>query len=339
MPAIGGGGFIPANLTNPLTGLAFAEPSLAERRPMAIKITNSPDYVRPQSGLSLADVVYEYYIEWGDTRFIAVFYGNDAEMVGPVRSGRFFDEHILRMYHAYLVYKFSDPREKEYFYSSDFAGFLVVPGFTSCPPFQVGKYARDSYNNIFFNTTKFADCLARDGQDNSRQALRSGFFSQLAPMGALVVNRVYTRYSAYSYNYWEYDPATHKYFRFQESQDNIKQQLPAYTPLTDALTGLPVTADNVIVVFVPHIFANENQADDEVYHIDPIDSGQAFVFRDGSAYPARWYRIDIDQPLLVTSLTGSPIYLKPGRTFFQVIGETSTYSQNGTDWSFNFLTP
>src|SRR5687767_1955906 len=98
-PAIGGGGFVPANLTNPLTGLAFADPSLAERRPMAIKITNSPDYVRPQSGLSLADVVYEYYIEWGDTRFIAVFYGNDAEQVGPVRSGRFFDEHILRMYH------------------------------------------------------------------------------------------------------------------------------------------------------------------------------------------------------------------------------------------------
>jgi hypothetical protein len=338
-PAIGGGGFVPAHLTNPLTGLAFADSALAERRPLAIKITNSPDYVRPQSGLSLADVVYEYYIEWGDTRFIAVFYGNDAEQVGPVRSGRFFDEHILRMYHAYLVYKFSDPREKEYFYSSDFAGFLVVPGFTSCPPFAVGKYARDSYNNIFFNTTKFADCLASSGGDNSRQVLHGGFFSQLAPHGALVVDRIYTRYSAYSYNYWEYDPATHKYFRYQEAADNVKQQLPVYAPLNDALTGLPVTADNVIVVFVPHIFANENQAEDEIYHIDPIDSGQAFVFRDGSAYPARWYRTDIDQPLLVTSLTGAPIYLKPGRTFYQVIGETSTYTQNGTDWSFSFQTP
>ena len=69
---------------------------------MVIKIANSPDYIRPQSGLSLADVVYEYYIEWGDTRFIAVMYGNDSPMVGPVRSGRYFDEHVARMYHAFL---------------------------------------------------------------------------------------------------------------------------------------------------------------------------------------------------------------------------------------------
>jgi hypothetical protein len=338
-PAVGGGSFLPANPTNPLTGLPFSDAALAERRPMAIKITNAPDYVRPQSGLTLADVVYEYYIEWGDTRFIAVFYGNDAEMVGPVRSGRFFDEHVLRMYSAYLVYKFSDPREKEYFYSSDFAGFLVVPGNGSCPPFAVGKYARDSYNNIFFNTTRFASCLARAGLDNARQSLRNGFFTQLAPESALTVRRVYTRYSAYSYNYWEYDPGTHKYFRYQESVDAVRQRQPAYAPLTDALTGLPVTADNVIAIFVPHTFVNENQAEDEIYHIDPIESGQAFVFRDGYAYPARWYRTDINQPLLITSLNGTPIFLKPGRTFYQVLGESSTYTQQSTDWFFQFQTP
>src|SRR5688572_23272367 len=52
------------SINNPLTGLPVNIPSLLERRPIAIKVGNSPDYVRPQSGLSLADVVYEYYIEW-----------------------------------------------------------------------------------------------------------------------------------------------------------------------------------------------------------------------------------------------------------------------------------
>jgi hypothetical protein len=343
-PAIGGGGFVPGNLTNPLTGLPFADPALAERRPMAIKITNAPDYVRPQSGLTLADVVYEYYIEWGDTRFIGVFYGNDAKIAGPVRSGRFFDEHILRMYNAYLVYKFSDPREKEYFYSSDFANYLVVPGISACPPFFVGEYARDSYNNVFFNTEKFGACLEKTGLDNSRPPLRNGFFSPLAPASALVVNRIYTHYSAYSYNYWEYDAATHKYFRYQEAHDEYDPERgrrfpPVYAPLTDAATNLPVTTDNLIVIFVPHTFANQNQADDEIYHIDPIDSGQAFVFRDGYAYPARWYRTDIDQPILVATLNGTPIFLRPGRTFFQVIGESSTYTQKDNDWFFQFQTP
>ena len=53
-----------------------------ERRPLAIKVANYPRYIRPQSGLTLADNVYEYYIEGGLTRFIAVFYGNNSEWVG-----------------------------------------------------------------------------------------------------------------------------------------------------------------------------------------------------------------------------------------------------------------
>lgn len=325
---------------NPLTGLAFPDPSLAERRPIAVKIANSPDYIRPQSGLSLADVAYEYYIEWGDTRFIAVFYSNDARMAGPVRSGRFFDEHILRMYHAFLVYKYSDPREKQYFYSSDFAPFLTVPGNTSCPPFFVGKYVRDNYNNVFFDTSRFAACLAkRTDVDNARQQLRSGFFSDEPQPAQLTGQRIYTDYSAYSYNYWEYDPATHRYFRYQEANDLVKQKPRAYAPLSDALTGLPITAENVVVIYAPHTFANQFEEEDEVYRIDPVSSGQAYVFRDGLAYPAQWYRIDIDQPLLLTDAAGVPIYLRPGRTFYEVIGESSTGMQAGDGWHFTFQTP
>ncbi|MGZ9224716.1 MAG: DUF3048 domain-containing protein, partial [Anaerolineales bacterium] len=73
---------LPASL-NPLTGLLPSDASLMERRPLAIKVANYPRYVRPQSGLTLADTVFEYYIEAGLTRFIAVFYGNDSEWVGP----------------------------------------------------------------------------------------------------------------------------------------------------------------------------------------------------------------------------------------------------------------
>jgi hypothetical protein len=90
-------------LLNPLTGLPAADPALLDRRPLAIKISNYPRDIRPQYGLNEADVVFEYYIEWGYTRFIGIFYGNDATQIGPVRSGRYFDEHITRMYQAYYV--------------------------------------------------------------------------------------------------------------------------------------------------------------------------------------------------------------------------------------------
>jgi hypothetical protein len=284
-------------------------------------------------------VVFEYYIEWGDTRFIAVMYGNDSPMVGPVRSGRYFDEHVARMYNAFLVFKFADPREYSYLKNSTLNEFLVVPGNTKCPPFYYGYPKREEYNNYFFNTLEWAGCAAHKGLDNSRQNLRNGFFSEEIPESALQVKRMYFHYSNYNYSYWEYDAITHKYFRYQESRDMIKGRTEAYAPLIDAQTNMPVNADNVVVLFVPYTFANPGNAHDEVYNVDLLDSGNAYVFRDGIALPARWNRTDINQPLLMTTLMGTPIYLHPGRTFYQVMGINSTYTQRDTDWLFTFYTP
>jgi hypothetical protein len=60
-PAPLGPSFAPG--INPLTGLAVADPVLLERRPMGIKVSNFPRSLRPHSGLSFADLVFEYYTE------------------------------------------------------------------------------------------------------------------------------------------------------------------------------------------------------------------------------------------------------------------------------------
>jgi hypothetical protein len=332
--------FVLSTNTNPLTGLTAADLTLLERRPIAVKITQFPRLVRPQSGLSLADVVYEYYIEGGLTRFIAIFYGNNAEMAGPVRSGRFFDEHIARMYQAFFVFKYADPRVYDYYKDSDLKDYMVVPTIASCPPFETGPTDRDTYNNVFFNTAKFKDCIAkRPSVNNNRPTIRSSFFSNLAPRSELIAERIYTQYSLDDYNYWQYIPAKNRYQRYQEVDNQKQGKVPSYAPLTDALTGLPVMADNVVVLFVQHRFANKFDEEDEVYHIDVYGSGDAFVFRDGIAVAATWNRVQLDQPILLTSSLGAPVYLKPGVTFFQVIGESSAAWQVDTDWHFNWQAP
>lgn len=65
-----------------------------KRRPLLIMIENHEES-RPQSGLSMADVVYEAVAEGAITRFMAVFYCGSAAYsaqgvydVGPVRSAR-----------------------------------------------------------------------------------------------------------------------------------------------------------------------------------------------------------------------------------------------------------
>ena len=326
-------------VNNPLTGLPVPDPSLLQRRPLAIKVANSPDYVRPQSGLTLADVVYEYYIEWGDTRFIAVFYSNVSPMVGPVRSGRFLDEHIARMYHAFLMFKGADPRELNYLNGTDISELLVSVGIGSCPPYFIGPYKRDSYNNVFFNMTKWDACVIKKGLDNSPQTISGGFFSAEVPASQLLATRIFSFYSEYNYNYWEYDLSTNNYVRYQEANDMIMGKSEAYAPLFDAQTELPVTAANVVTLFVPHIFANSYNAHDEVYYIDLIYFCKAIVFRDGLATLAYWNRTELDQPILLTNLDGTPIYLRPGRTFYQVMGTTSTYTLDGSNWRFKFQTP
>jgi Protein of unknown function (DUF3048) N-terminal domain/Protein of unknown function (DUF3048) C-terminal domain len=342
-----------STVIDPLTGLTVSDPSILNRRPLAIKISNYPRLIRPQFGLNLADVVYEYYIEWLDTRFIAIFYSHDATQVGPVRSGRYFDEHITRMYHSYYVFNFADPREYSYYLGGDLEKFLVTPGCSTCtcPPFFVDKVSSEisdiRHLETYFNTANFNQCLLRKGADNTPQTLRNGFFSAALSPGGFAVNRIYTHYSICDYNYWEYNPATGRYVRFQEISPNQKPQHmddcsdkpETYAPLMDAMTQKQVATDNVVELFVSHTFANLNEQQDEIYHINLIDSGNAFVFRDGLGYPARWMRTDIDQPLLITTPSGAPIYFKPGNTFYEVIGDTSTDWSDGPNWHFDFHTP
>ena len=78
------------------------------RRPLAVVIENHADS-RPQSGLGMADVVYEAVAEGGITRFMAIFYcaaaaSNTNYDVGPVRSARTYFLDLASEYADYPLY-------------------------------------------------------------------------------------------------------------------------------------------------------------------------------------------------------------------------------------------
>ena len=333
--------FTIATKLDPLTGLPPSDPSLMDRRPLAIKVANYPRYIRPQSGLTLADNVFEYYIEAGLTRFVAVFYGNNSDWVGPVRSGRYFDENILRMYHAFLVFKFADPRVLTHLETTDdISPFLVVPSLGTCPPFELMKTRHiEVYNNSYFRMLRWPDCVARDGLDNQRQVLRNGFFSENAPLSDLLGTQLFTYYSVDSYSKWLYDPDTKQYMRYQEVSDTRNDKPEKYQPLVDQVTGETVHASNVVYLLAYHTFKNTFDEEDEVYQIDLTGSGEAYVFRDGVGIPARWIRTNKDQPLLLTNLNGTLLYLRPGITFYEVLGTASYVDQDAGEWHFHHATP
>lgn len=326
---------------NPLTGLPFSDSALWDRRPLAVKIANYPRYVRPQSGLTLADQVFEYYIEDGLTRFTAVFYGNDSEWVGPVRSGRFFDENIQRMYQAYLVFKFADKRVLEHFKATDFADFLVVPSNGACPPFRIMESRSiEVYNNSYFDTAAWNDCVEQgDLLNNAPSFYTTAFRAEYAPLTSLPGDLIRMYYSPDDYHYWEYDPETGEYYRFQETRDIRNGRDESYAPLVDAVTGETVHAANVVFLFAYHSFNTAYEQDDEVYSIDLTGSGEAYVFRDGLGIVARWHRPYNNQPLTFTDAHSGAILLKPGITFYEVIGRNSSVDQGEGEWNFHHETP
>lgn len=66
---------------------------------LLVMIDNNPR-ARPQSGLDKADVVYEIFAEGGITRFMAIFYHNAVEKIGPVRSARYYFAQIAKAYNS-----------------------------------------------------------------------------------------------------------------------------------------------------------------------------------------------------------------------------------------------
>lgn len=320
---------------NPLTGYPVADPTLLDRKPVIVKISNYPHSVRPQWGLSLADHAYEYYLEDGLTRFAAVFYGNDATQVGPIRSGRIFDATLLKMYNGIVVFNGADQKVVDFFNENNLANNLVVERKGVTPLWR--DLSLPEPHNLFGNTAEISAHVTERGSNNERPDLVTNAFYSIGNYGKDWAMQVHINYSYANYAYWEYDMDSGRYLRYQGSADNLSND-PQYELLTDSLTNFPIAADNVVILFVPHEFFYKS-SDTEIFDIQLIDKGNAYVFRDGKANPAVWVRIDEYKPLAIQDTGGGYFPLKPGITFFQIIHTDSVMNQDGSTWSFDFVRP
>ncbi len=330
-------GYGPSNFppfVNPLTGIKLENPLLLERRPIAIKVSNLPRNVRPQWGLSLADHVYEYYTEEGSTRFIAIYLGNDAEQVGPIRSARFFDHHILTMYKANFAFGSADYRVRNLLFNQNYANRLVIE--SACPP--MCRVDPSGANHLVTNTADLTALInSRNvAGGNGRQNLDGLFFRYQLPYEGLPANEVYVRYSGAIYNEWKYDSATGKYFRYAETENDLTGENPQYEQATDRLNNQPISADNVVVVYISHQYYSKRP---EIVDIVVSGPGKAYLFRDGQVFELTWYRNGLDQTLIFANKDGQYFPFKPGNTWFQVVGTSSTVEQAGDAWRFKWSLP
>jgi len=317
---------------NPLTGL-HTDTSLLDRRPLLIKVSNLPREIRPQSGLSRADIVYEYYTEEGTTRFIAIYYGQDAEQVGSVRSARFFDEHIIRMYRGFFVFGSGDKRVRDRLYSSDFADRLIVEWQVDCP----ALCRPDPVTNLLMaNTTALHEYVRDQGLSDERQDLNGMYFHLQPPEEGQPAERVYAWYSVAIYNRWDYDPPSGRYYRYVDVENALDGQPEVYKPLRDALGDVPIAADNVVILLMPHTFYSTSPEIVEMYF---YESGPAYAFRDGQVYELEWVRANEAGLYSLYTKDGDEYAFKPGNTWFEVMGIDTKINDDNNDWRFEMRFP
>ncbi|MEL7644918.1 MAG: DUF3048 domain-containing protein [Anaerolineaceae bacterium] len=313
---------------NPLTGLQVQYPSLLDRRPVLVKVANYPAVGRPHAGLSYADIVWEYYIGEGSNRFAALYYGQDATKIGPVRSGRLVDPELARMYQA--VFAFSGANQENVLPRIyDLLGNRILTE-GNCP-----GLCRDDYTvvGVFGNSADITAQMAARGVDESKPDLTGMLFDTKLPSGGQKADKATLFYNYLDKGDWVYDETSGKYLRWIENANNYDQMIP----LVDRLTNEQLAFSNVIMAYATYTEYSSVLHDIAVW--DNTSGMKAVVFRDGRAYDVTWKATNQDKPIQFFDSQGNLFPLKPGNTWINLVGSNTSLEINDAEWFFTFRMP
>lgn len=289
---------------NPYTGLRVDDPTKLQRRPLLIKIENHK-HARPQFGLTKADLVYEYRIEYGFTRFAALFITETPEKVGPARSARPMDVELVPQHDAALCFSGAAVPTKKLMNE---AGIVRMGNDKYSEPYyyRVNRGPDIAWEHtLYTNVAELRKLLASLGEE--RPAPQQGFiFDQTPPQGQPVI-KIEVNFSSSAVASYTYNPETKRYKRQFNGEDFL-----------DAETGAPIENRNIIVQFVKgeeSIFVNDALGGTYLYVYEMIGEGRALVFRDGVMVEGKWQRRETNQETLFLDGDGNEVKLAPGATW------------------------
>jgi|GEM_PF-943249 len=301
------------HVINPLTGLPADNPVLLTNAPALVSVSNFPISVRPQSGLSFAPHVYELAIGDGETRFLAVFYGNygppEAQPVrlGSIRSGRLPFEEIRTLYDGFIIMAGAAPEVFSQLSATTFQDKLSFSMIQDLAEERTAHKGPPDFGKMMF--------------DPVVQPL--GMPGEILEIQWNYLNRVR----------WTFDPAQGCYLREQDRADGSGK----YYPATDKLTGEQLCFENVIMLAAEHDYIEKYIIEMNLLYVirEP-----AVFFRDGQAYRVNWTSLSPPGPIRFMYEDGSPFAYKPGQVFYEIIDSINEVQQKEDDsWFVRFVNP
>jgi hypothetical protein len=306
-------------IINPLTGLPVEDPSLLDLPPALVSISNFPVSARPQAGLSTSPIVFEMYIGYGMTRFLALFYGDYAvgqktaaqqaaedAAIGPIRSGRLVYEDVRTLYDGFIVMAGAYSKVAEQLHSA-----TTVYG--SDP---------NNINSAGVTLAKLQDLASAnmDAAGATQSSLQGLQFASGIPADGQRGDRLWMFYNYYNQVEWTYDSASGAYLRAQDKSDASG----LFYPALDRQTGQQLAFNNVVVLFAKHDFIAPSLIDIEMLY---VKDNPALLFRDGKVYEAKWSSQSPVGPIRLTGANGEIIPYKPGNTWFEIVDRYTAVTQ------------
>ena len=298
----------PALALAPLTGLPDPSGATENRPSLAVKIDNAPE-ARPQSGLDVADVVYEEVVEGGVTRFIAIFHSSAPALAGPVRSVRPMDPDILSAYHGLFAYSGG------------------IPAFVSLmrkAPVQdvnvdvaTDAYSWDKSRRAPHNTFISPEKLWPKAKGDNAAPPQPMFDFRAAgeSFGDADGTHVSMTYSPRASATYDWDAPSGTYKRGENGTPHM------------AASGTQIAPQNVVIQFVTtHTLNYVDQSGSNVVESDVVGSGDAWILSGGRMTKGRWSKSSETAPTKYSDAAGNPVKLSPGRTWvhFTPVGSAVT---------------
>ncbi len=319
---------------NPLTGLTVSDPQILQRLPVLVKVSNFPRGLRPHAGLSFADLVFEYSIGVGATRFTAVYYGQDTKQAGPVRSARLIDIGLANAYQGILAFASADAFVYDRVVTALSERAISESAFT-CP--GLCRTGNGDVNSVFVDTRELTNFAVEEREVPTKAPNLEGMrFDPVLPTGDGDGQRLQVRFATTTISEWRYDPFSGTYLRWIEQVDEANNV--TLVPLTDRLTNKQLGFSNVVVLFAAYTELSPTLHDIEI--LGNTSGRRAILFRDGQKIEGIWKAVG-NKPLQFFLPDGvTPAPFKPGNTWFEVVGLSSVVNEVlAGEWEVAFRIP
>lgn len=314
----------------PLNGVLYSKKQQEwweTHRPLGVMIENH-EQARPQSGLSFADVVYEAVAEGGITRFLSIFYCQDAGIVGPVRSARVYFLDFISEYGNYPLYTHvggantpGPANALGQIADMDWVGYNDINQFSvGFPTFKrdesrLGRSVATEHT-MYSTTTKLWEVAAKrklTNVDADGESWDTDFeqysFKDDEPSGKSQKVQVqhWKGYDSYVVD-WTYSAKENVYLRANGGQAHI-----------DRNTKKQLQAKNVVILSMGESNANDGYENNLHLLYRTKGKGKATILMDGKQINGTWEKSSRQGRLKIYDASGDELKFNRGLIWFEII--------------------